>query len=362
MNKQITPPHLQIQEQRKRSAGLDIVRTIACLTVIASHYFLYTDFNVSEFSGISMFFQGMLTSIVIGSDLYMILTGFLCSNKTFGKQFYKSGIKVILSYIFFSLLTIIVNVYLFHTGMTWKSGLLGIFSFSTIPYAWYIEMWIGLFLLAPFINIWYKALPSKKMKIYLICLLFALSIFPDFFNRYGFYIIPKYWENIYPLAFYLTGSFIREYRPEIPRKILLTFAFCILLISPCVTLITGHPTFLHIIGDRNGAFIASLAIAIFLCFYKYDIDNNCLKSIFKMISLRSLDIFLCSAIFDYYIYPLFREKYFVNQSQFGLFYFIIIPLIFILCYSVASIKRLFFSLAGKILTRFNIDIALQSHG
>ena len=127
-----------------------------------------------------MFFQGMLTSIVIGSDLYMILTGFLCSNKTFGKQFYKSGIKVILSYIFFSLLTIIVNVYLFHTGITWKSGLLGIFSFSTIPYAWYIEMWIGLFLLAPFINIWYKALPSKKMKIYLICL--SKSCFRYFLN------------------------------------------------------------------------------------------------------------------------------------------------------------------------------------
>lgn len=360
MNKIVIPPPFQSKKQR--SAGLDIVRTIACLTVIASHYFLYTDFNTSEFSGISMFLQGMLTSIVIGSDLYMILTGFLCGNKTFGRQFYKSGIKVIMSYIFFSLITILVNVHLFHTGMTWKSGLFGIFSFSTIPYAWYIEMWIGLFLLAPFLNIWYKALPSKRMKIYLICLLFALSAFPDFFNRYGFYIVPKYWENVYPLAFYFTGSFIREYHPVVPRHKLLILGLCILLISPCITLTTGHPTFLHIIGDRNGAFLATLAIIIFLCFYNYDIKRESLKSVLKMISLRSLDIFLCSAIFDYYIYPLFKERFFVDQSQFGLFYFIIIPLIFILCYIVASVKRILFSITERILAQFNINIPLQSRG
>lgn len=85
-----------------------------------------------------MFLQGMLTSLAIGSDLYMILTGFLCCNKKFGLTFYKSGIKALLSYVFFSILTIAVNVHIVHNGMTWKSGLLGIFSYSTIPYAWYI--------------------------------------------------------------------------------------------------------------------------------------------------------------------------------------------------------------------------------
>lgn len=363
MNKLITSTDLFYQTKTKqRSAGLDIVRTIACLSVIASHFFLYTDFNTTEFTGISMFVQGMLASIVVGSDLYMILTGFLCCNKTIGKQFYEAGIKVILSYIFFSLVTILVNVYIFHTGMTWKSGLLGILSFSTIPYAWYIEMWIGLFLLAPFINIWYKALHTKKLKLYLIAILFALSIFPDFFNRYGLYVVPQYWENIYPLAFYFTGAFIREYKPALPRRQLMTLGLCVLLISPCVTLMFGYPTFLHIIGDRNGAFIAALSIAIFLTFYNYDVKTDGVRMIFKSISLRSLDIFLCSAVFDFYIYPLFKNRFFIDQSQFGLFYFIIIPLIFTLCYSVASVKRLLFSIVGKALGKLNISIALQSRG
>lgn len=309
-----------------------------------------------------MFLQGMLSSIIVGSDLYMLLTGFLCCNKQFGKKFYKSGLKVILSYIFFSILTIIVNIYIFHTGMTWKSGLLGIFSFSTIPYAWYIEMWIGLFLLAPFLNIWYKALPNKKMKLYLIALLFLLSALPDFFNRYGMRLVPQYWENVYPLAFYFTGCFVREYQPTVSKSILLVAALLITMISPAVTILTGHSTFLHIIGDRNGIFVSAIAIAIFLAFYNTNINSGLGRTVFKSISLRSLDIFLCSAIFDYYLYPLFKENFFISQSQFGMFYFVIVPLIFIICYTIASIKRVIFDVIGAVLRRLNFNVAIQSKG
>ena len=35
-----------------------------------------------------MFFQGVLATLAVGSDLYMILTGFLCCNKTVGKKFW----------------------------------------------------------------------------------------------------------------------------------------------------------------------------------------------------------------------------------------------------------------------------------
>ncbi len=309
-----------------------------------------------------MYFQGMLASITVGSDLYMILTGFLCCNKVFGKRFYLGGVKVLLSYVFFSILTIIVNIYLFHTGMTWKSGILGIFSFSTIPYAWYIEMWIGLFILAPFLNIWYKALPTKRMKIYLILILMALSVLPDFFNRYGFYVVPKYWEHVFPLGFYFTGCFIREYQPKVPRKLLLLLILIISMISSTVTLIAGHPTFLRIIGDRNGIFISTIAISIFLLFYNANVKAPAFKYIFKAISLRSLDIFLCSAILDYYIYPLFERNFYVNQSQYGLFYFIIVPLIFVICYCIASIKRIIFNLIQPILKTCSINVALQSRG
>lgn len=309
-----------------------------------------------------MYFQGMLASVAIGSDLYMILTGFLCCNKVFGKKFYLGGIKVLLSYVFFSILTILVNVYLFHTGMSWKSGIMGIFSFSTIPYAWYIEMWIGLFILAPFLNLWYRSLPSKRMKIYLIVILMALSALPDFFNRYGLYIVPKYWENVYPLGFYFIGCYLREYRPKLSRNLLIFLILFITMLSSTVTLISRHATFIHFIGDRNGIFCALIAVSIFLIFYNVNIKITTFRNIFKAISLRSLDIFLCSAILDFYIYPLFEEKFYVDQPQYGLFYFIIVPLIFTICFCIASIKRFIFNIFQTVLNMRSINIALQSRG
>lgn len=344
----------------QRNAGLDIVRTIACLSVIASHYFLHSKFNTATFQGPSMFIQGMLSSMVIGSDLYMILTGFLCCNKNPNKKFYMSGIKVLLSYIFFSILTIIVNIYYFHTGMTWKSGLMGILNFSTIPYAWYIEMWIGLFILAPFINIWYKALQSKKCKLQLIIILLLLSGIPDFFNRYGLYIVPAFWEGIYPIAFYLTGYFLREYRPSFNKLKLALLILAIISINSLATIVSGHNTYLHIIGDRNGLFMSTLAIAIFLISYNVAVDSNIAKGIFRTISLRSLDIFLSSAIFDFYLYPYFMEHYFRDQAQFGIYYFVIVPLIFVICFIVASVKRVIFALLQRPLTALNIPIQLQN--
>lgn len=348
---------------RRRSPGLDIVRTIACLTVIGSHFFLYTSFKTTVYSGLSMFLQGVLTSIVIGSDLYMILTGFLCANKTIGRNFYLSGIKVLASYIFFSILTIAVKKYLFHEPLGWGTGLMGILSFSTIPYAWYIEMWIGLFIMAPFLNIWYKALPSRRMKISLILILFAFSALPDNLNRYGLYIVPAFWRNIYPVAFYFAGCFVREYRPRLPRRKLLTTLLCVILIGPVLNLFIPYPTFLHFTGTRSGFFMSATAILIFLTFYNVDITSKSATWIFKMISLRSLDIFLCSSIFDAYIYPFFMERYFVDQAQFGKFYLVIVPLIFAGCYIIASVKRWLFDLLQWVLNKCGCSqVAIQNRG
>ena len=325
-----------------RSAGLDIVRTIACVSVIASHFFLFTDFNKSYFSGISMFLQGMLQSFLIGSDLYMMLTGFLCINKTVGRKFYKTGLKVVISYLVYSLLTIVVDIYWFHNGMTWKKGLLGILSFHTIPYAWYIEMWIGLFLLAPFINILYKAIPTKRQKQWLILLLFLFSALPDFGNRYGMYIFPAYWESVYPVMFYLIGCYIREYRPNFAKWKLWAAIIGLCCIGPLFNTAVGHGTYIHIIGDRNGVVAIPIATLVFLACYNVKVKSKFARGCLAGISLRSLDIFLGSSVFDAGVYPYFKSRYFVDQGQFGVYFFVIIPVIFLMSFTIATVKRAVF--------------------
>lgn len=94
-----------------------------------------------------MFLQAMsIPLFMTGVPLFLLLTGYLNINKTVSKRYYKGCIRVLASYFLFSLLTILFRKYYLQEDLTWAKWILKIFDFSAIPYAWYIEMWIGLFL------------------------------------------------------------------------------------------------------------------------------------------------------------------------------------------------------------------------
>lgn len=203
-------------------SGLDLIRVIAILFVVAGHFFLNSDFKSTPFEGFSMFVQGMgQTLFGINVALFMMLTGYLNLKKRVCKLYYRNGIRVILSYVVISLITILFRVY--HIGeeagiVTWIMKVTG---FTAIPYAWYIEMWIGLFLLTPFLNILWANLESKRNRIILIITLFLLTAPSDFLNRYGMTLAPSYWEKAcFPLLFFFAGAYIKEYQPKVKKYLL----------------------------------------------------------------------------------------------------------------------------------------------
>lgn len=55
---------------------------------------------------------------------------------------------------------------------------------------------------------------------------------------------------------------------------------------------------------------------------------ECLRKSLGSISKLSLDMYLCCYIFDALWYPIFKERWYENQGQFGVFFFAIVPLLF----------------------------------
>lgn len=159
-----------------RIIGLDLIRSFAILFVIAGHFFvLNTPFRSTTFDGISMFIQALFNPLFqTGVPLFLLLTGYLNTNKTVSKRYYKGCIRVLVAYLFFSIITILFRKYYLHEDLSWLKWILKIFDFSAIPYAWYIEMWIGLFLLTPFLNMMYKAIPTQRQKQILILTLYVM--------------------------------------------------------------------------------------------------------------------------------------------------------------------------------------------
>lgn len=290
-----------------------------------------------------MFIQGIgQTFFLIGVPLFMILTGYLNIEKQISKQYYLRGIRVLIAYLFFSVVAIIFRKFYLHEDLTYIQWFLKITDFSAIPYGWYIEMWIGLYLLTPFVNILWHGVSSKQQHILLITL-FVLTALPDFFNRYGVHLFPGYWAAIYPLMFYFAGAYIKEHQPAPPRHRLWTAIAAMCLINPVFnSLFLGQHTMLHVIGNGNGIIGVPLAIAFFLAFYRMQSLGNLAAKAIRRISIVSLDMYLVSFIFDTIFYAHFKEHYYINQSQFGIFFFAIVPLVFISSYLAAEMKEKIF--------------------
>lgn len=344
-------PILMEEEHKNRATqrilGLDIVRSLAIIFVICVHFSLNTCFNDAMFAGISMWLQTIARTIFgIGVPLFIILTGYLNINKTPTRKYYRGIWKVVIAYIVFSIVTIVFRKYYLHDDISLLRWGMKILDFSAIPYGWYIEMWIGLFLFTPFLNMLYKAIPIQKQKIAWIVILFSMTAIPELFNRYGLHLVPGFWQNCYPLLFFYIGCYMKEYQPRIkPIYCWVTILGCCLINPLFNALFIHNHSLIQITGDvSKGVFGTIIAIMFFLLVYHKDVQTPIIRKGFTKVSLLSLDIYLCCYIFDAIYYPWFKEHYFVNQSQFGIFIFVIVPLVFISSLVLSQIKEYLFSI------------------
>lgn len=278
-----------------------------------------------------------------------MLTGYLNINKSINRNYYSGIWRVLIAYLFFSILTLVFRRYVMGEELSILKAIQSIFAFSSFMYAWYIEMWIGLFLLIPFLNILYKGLDSQKHKKVLILTLTALTFLPFFTNRYGMQLTPGFWKGMYPLTFYYIGAYIREYKPRPRRLPTIALLLAIAFIPGLFTMIAlpGH-TVVQILGDCYGIFGAALSIMVFLLLYNISCHNYLITNVIYWISLLSLDMYLCCYMFDALLYPWFKEQFFLDQSSFGFYFFIIVPVVLLMSAALSLVKRILFSSVSRI--------------
>ena len=325
----------------QRICGLDLIRVVAIFFVIAGHFFiLHTAYRSTPLQGVSIFLQRMMMSVFhVSVPLFMMLTGYLNINKTPSKKYYKGMVRVLVAYLIFSILTILFRAYYSGEEQSFVQWVLAILNYSAIPYAWYIEMWIGLALLTPFLNYLWNAIPTIREKILLLALLYLMTALPETINE-RVVLLPDYFlAACYPLLFYFGGSFVHEYQPTIRTSLGVTIILLVALINPTMSILLLPPNSLDwgLGGGPGGACCTWIAVAIFLMLYRRDISVKPIKRWVTHCSMVSLEMYLCCWMFDALYYPWFKERFFETQAQFLPWFFVIVPLIFFSSYAVASI-------------------------
>lgn len=321
---------------KKRVFGLDLVRSVAFFFVILVHSFSRSGFNTSPLSGFQMFSLLMIRCLAfVGVLLFIIITGYCKSHKNLSKEHFYSITRILIIYFIISIVTIFFEKFYFHSDKTLYDYIIGILNFTTIPYAWYIEMYIGLFLLIPFLNILYNNLQSKQNKIILLLtLLFISSISGSFTNLNiegkSLDVLPYWWGNLYPILLYYVGVFIREYGIKINKVVNFIFITVIIFIQSFMMFFYSQGQALldsRIFLVENNFPSILLSIFVFLFLYNIKIHSKFLSKTMYYISYASFGGFLISYCYDLLFYDInIFNKY--DSHYFLMCTFLLTPLIF----------------------------------
>lgn len=297
--------------KKQRLFGPDIVRVIAVCLVLTTHSLAY----IKPFTRNVLSFKWTVYIIMRFTalscvPLFILLTGFFMNTKKLSKSYYRGIIRVLISYVVISVLSIAADILIGERSFTVLGAIMSIFNFTANGYAWYVEMYIGLFLLIPFLNLVFSAL-SRKQKHILILSLAFLSFLPPAVKSFTISeikldIVPDYWEIIYPIAYYYIGAYISEYRPKLKKIIsfLLVLAAIILPCSLCwiYSAKDGGVYAWYMMNGFGCLTTALIAVTIFLFLYDVDIRFRPATLVITEISLCSFEIYLFSYIIDKIIY------------------------------------------------------------
>lgn len=296
----------------KRNVNLDYIRALAVFSLISVHFFRNSNFYSANLVGKKMFLALLFkTFSMICVPLFLLLSGYLLNGKKIGKKYYKKIIYIILTFLVVSIIQIFYENIFLNAGYDFKEAFLYIFGFKTC-YSWYINMYIGLFLFVPFLNIVYNNLKTKKEKNVLISTFIILTVVPSIFNNFND-IVPNWWVCVWPIMYYFVGCYLNEYEIKIASiknlLIILVLIISFSLLQFCLSY--PFPLSMKLYNSEwYGVTTFCLAILVFTLLKNIDSSKipKFITKVVTKISEVSLPIYMISWIFDSIAYKILNER------------------------------------------------------
>ena len=286
------------------------MRIIAMIPVICVHFSYNNEFYNEIVLGKRMYVMTVMRTFFMDCvPLFLVLTGYLMNRKTLNKKYYKGIKNTVEVYVLASLACTIYGVVAQNESFSIRSFVGNLLDFSAAPYSWYVEMYLGLFLLIPFLNLIYNGLETKKQKQILLVTMIAIVAIPGVFNleekRY-----PAWWENFYPVMYYFIGCYLCEYKVKMKKSLnLLLLAAHILIAGSWNYHLSYGVEFVWGSWQSWGAFsnmITTVLLFIFVTGIHTEGWNLKVKTVLKYLSGLCLGAYLCSSISDMIVYEKFN--------------------------------------------------------
>jgi len=313
----------------KRNTALDITRIVAFFSVISIHFSLHSDFYNKTLLGAPMLcFTILRTAFIHCVPLFIMLSGYLLNEKKLSKNYYLGITKTLGIYIIATVACMIFKSSISQKPLTFLDYLFGILDYNGNNYAWYVEMYVGLFLLIPFFNLMYHGLNGKKQKKALLLTLIALTALPSALNIFNFTepgwfqnpiisdkyqpLVSDWWINIYPLTYYMIGAYLKEYPLKMKKR------YNLLLIALAI----GIFGWFNFYRDQGRVFswgaytdwYSMEALILSVLVFSFFAERNTvrwphpIKKFLARLSDLCLGAYLMSYIADFLAYPILRSQ------------------------------------------------------
>ena len=346
---------MDIKKIQSRNSAMDIIRIVAVFTVLSVHFFLHNGFYSQIVEGVEMYIMvTMRTLFSVCVPMFIVLTGYLMSKKTLSKKYYFGIVKTLIVFVLATIACMVFKMIYDHEVYSFLDFIFDTLDFTGANYSWYIEMYIGLFLLAPFLNLAYNKLGSQKHKMVLVSTMILLTVIPNMFNIFNFEsaswwadpkssdtfasLVPDWWMGFYPITYYFTGCYIREYGLKLKtRTLLIIFAISLILFSSFNFYRSYGTTFksgVYVYWYGFEPYFLTVFLFTLLSRIKTDNFNTGIKYLLWKVSDLALGIYLLSFIFDSIVYPILNKAVPTMTERLP-FYLFTVPIVFI-CSALSS--------------------------
>lgn len=281
------------------------------------HVCLHTGYYTVPLMGEKMFLLTNIRNFAMTCvPLFIIATGYLMSEKKWSKSYYWGAVRTVLTLIITEIICCLYDSIVFVDKPFWKQ----IIKMGTSHYSWYIDMYVGLFLIIPFLNLVYHGLGDKKEKLRLVLSFVAITmLIPSIFSILK--LEQGWWKCAYPLGYYFIGCYLKEYGLNFKGIYCTLVAFVSTIICSVVHFVVcyNHTMMASLsIANHNSIFVAIISTAIFCLLLK---TNNTIKSkkilskVVSKISGLTLGAYLVSYVVNDIVCDIAYSNYDVNANR-----------------------------------------------
>lgn len=253
----------------QRQSNIELCRIVAMSFILILHFFIHsiTIDNMNPWV-----FQGLVIANICGVNLFVIISGYFGINGSV-----KSFVKLWLMIAFYSLICLLIGNLMFGMPISLAKLVKSFIMPFTSEY-WFLECYLGLYILAPVINKGLKLLSAHELR-NIILLMTVISAFSCWYGRN---MIGNNGYSLYHFIYiYIFGYFLRVGGIKWERHKWMMIAVLSLVLNIGITYVFDFIS--NSFDNRywnenaiayNNPFIIAASVSIFMCFSKLQLRPN----------------------------------------------------------------------------------------